>query len=115
MRWHTLGDEHPELRRGGAPQDSQNEPHRHDHRWIDLTGPAPARPMRVKPMSGASDRRIVCWLKPGDEVERGARLGMIKLGSRTDILLPASPPPKIEVSVGTAVRGGITILARVTI
>jgi phosphatidylserine decarboxylase len=69
--------------------------------------------MRVKQISGAIARRIVCWLKPGDLVERGERFGMIKFGSRTDVLLPVDAAAEICVKVGDAVRGGSTILLRV--
>jgi phosphatidylserine decarboxylase len=86
---------------------------RNEQLWIDMTDAATGRPLRVKQISGAIARRIVCWLKSGDVVEKGARLGMIKLGSRTDILLPPDAARKVEVSVGTVVYGGLTVLARI--
>jgi phosphatidylserine decarboxylase len=79
--------------------------------WIDLEEET-GRPIRVKQISGAIARRIVCWLKPGDVVKIGERLGMIKLGSRTDVLVPAGPGVRVEVKVGDKVRGGSTILLR---
>ena len=98
----------------GAYLDARNpdSAKRNEQLWIDMTDAATARPLRVKQISGAIARRIVCWLKPGDMVQRGARLGMIKLGSRTDILLPPDVAKKIEVAVGAKVQGGVTILAR---
>src|SRR5262249_46234288 len=60
---------------------------RNEQLWIDMTDAVTGRPLRVKQISGAIARRIVCWLKPGDDVEKGVRLGMIKLGSRTDLLV----------------------------
>jgi phosphatidylserine decarboxylase len=62
-----------------------------------------------KQIAGLLARRIVCTVKPGDRVERGQRVGMIKFGSRVDVLMPADAVPKIKV--GTRVRGGASILA----
>jgi len=70
------------------------------------------RPIRVKQISGAIARRIVCWLKPGDVLRAGERLGMIKLGSRTDVLVPAGADVRVEVKTGDKVRGGTTVLLR---
>lgn len=63
-------------------------------------------------IAGILARRIVCWPKAGDNLERGQKFGLIKFGSRTDILMPASV--EIAVSVGDRVRGGETIIARVS-
>jgi phosphatidylserine decarboxylase len=80
--------------------------------WIDLDEWATGRPIRVKQISGAIARRIVCWLKPGDVVTAGERLGMIKLGSRTDVLVPAGPGVRVEVNIGDKVYGGSAVLLR---
>jgi phosphatidylserine decarboxylase len=85
---------------------------RNEQLWIDLEDTATGQPMRVKQISGKIARRIVCWLKLGETVERGRRLGMIKFGSRTDVLLPPGVVESVAVKVGDAVRGGSTILAR---
>lgn len=85
---------------------------RNEQLWIDAVEPGSGRPMRVKQISGAIARRIVCWLKPGDRLQRGERIGMIKLGSRTDLLLPAGAAAEVLVKVGDKVRGGATVLAR---
>jgi phosphatidylserine decarboxylase len=87
---------------------------RNEQLWIDLEEPGRPRPVRVKQISGAVARRIVCWLKPGDAVRRGERLGMIKLGSRTDVLVPAGEPMEVKVKVGDKVKGGETVLLRFT-
>jgi phosphatidylserine decarboxylase len=86
---------------------------RNEQLWIDMEQAAAARPIRVKQISGAIARRIVCWLKAGDTLAKGERLGMIKLGSRTDLLLPAGQAREVCVKVGDKVRGGATILLRV--
>jgi phosphatidylserine decarboxylase len=66
----------------------------------------------VKQISGAIARRIVCWLKAGDDLKPGERVGMIKFGSRTDVLLPPTAVHEVSVKVGDAVNGGSTILLR---
>ena len=62
-----------------------------------------------KQIAGLLARRIVCKVKVGDRLERGQRVGMIKFGSRTDVLMPADAVPKVRS--GMRVRGGSTILA----
>lgn len=72
----------------------------------------PYRRMVVRQIAGAIARRIVCWLKPGDELTRGELFGMIKLGSRTELVLPRTPDLRVVVRVGEHVRGGATVMAR---
>ncbi|MDE3105827.1 MAG: phosphatidylserine decarboxylase [Acidobacteriota bacterium] len=62
-----------------------------------------------KQIAGLLARRIVCNLKPGDRVERGQRMGLIKFGSRVDVLMPAEA--ELRVKIGSRVRGGSSILA----
>src|SRR6185312_12726832 len=68
--------------------------------------------VRVKQIAGAIARRIVCWLRPGEQAEAGDRLGMIKFGSRTEVSLPAELVEEALVRVGDTVHGGSTILLR---
>ncbi len=98
----------------GAYLDARNPDSavRNEQLWIDAIDAVTNQPMRVKQISGAIARRIVCWLKPGDELVKGERLGMIKLGSRTDLLLPVDAVKEVCVKVGTKVLGGSTILLR---
>jgi len=63
-------------------------------------------------IAGILARRIVCWKRRGDRVECGERFGMIKFGSRTDLAMPASV--QIMVEEGMHVRGGVTIVGRIT-
>ncbi len=63
-----------------------------------------------KQIAGLLARRIVCNVKPGDRVERGQRVGLIKFGSRVDVLLPADAV--LLVKTGMRVNGGSTILAQ---
>lgn len=62
-----------------------------------------------KQIAGLLARRIVCNVKAGDRVERGQRVGLIKFGSRVDVLLPADAD--LRVKTGMRVRGGSTVLA----
>jgi phosphatidylserine decarboxylase len=62
-----------------------------------------------KQIAGLLARRIVCAVKVGDRLERGQRVGMIKFGSRTDVLMPADAVP--QVKTGARVKGGATVLA----
>jgi len=62
-----------------------------------------------KQIVGSIARRIVCPLKEGDMVTKGERFGMIKFGSRMDIILPHNAT--IKINVGEKVVGGETVLA----
>jgi phosphatidylserine decarboxylase len=86
---------------------------RNENMWIGLEEVEyPHRPLVVRQISGAIARRIVCDLKPGETLERGQKFGMIKLGSRTELIVPREERLRIEVQVGQTVHGGETILAR---
>jgi phosphatidylserine decarboxylase len=65
--------------------------------------------MVVKQIAGILARRIVFTKKIGDAVRRGERIGLIKFGSRTDVLL--EPSAEVRVKVGDRVKGGLSILA----
>jgi len=60
-------------------------------------------------IAGALARRIVWYVKEGDQVEQGAQFGFIKFGSRVDVFLPLGT--KINVEIGEVVKGGRTVLA----
>lgn len=62
-------------------------------------------------IAGVLARRIVCWKRRGERVKCGEQFGMIKFGSRTDVLMPSNV--EIAVSEGMHVRGGETIIGRV--
>ncbi len=64
----------------------------------------------VVQITGFIARRIVSWVNPGDKVETGQRLGMIRFGSCTEIYLPAGV--EVLVETGQIIRGGETIIAR---
>jgi phosphatidylserine decarboxylase len=62
-----------------------------------------------KQIAGLLARRIVFNKKVGDRVRRGERVGLIKFGSRVDVLLDASA--RMEIKVGDRVKGGASVLA----
>ena len=62
----------------------------------------------VKQIAGLIARRIVCWPKKGDYYESGQRYGLIRFGSRVDILLPENT--KLSVACGDKVSGGKSII-----
>lgn len=62
-------------------------------------------------IAGLLARRIVFNKRPGDPLARGERVGLIKFGSRTDIVLPGGA--EVLVQRGERVRGGASILARI--
>jgi phosphatidylserine decarboxylase len=67
----------------------------------------------VRQVTGALARRIVCAVEPGARLARGERYGMIKLGSRTELLMPLSSGFLCVVKVGDQVRAGRTVLGTV--
>jgi phosphatidylserine decarboxylase len=62
-----------------------------------------------KQIAGLLARRIVFQPREGDRVERGQRVGLIKFGSRVDVVLPAEA--ELRVKVGQRVKGGSSVLA----
>lgn len=73
---------------------------------------APHRKLVVRQIAGAIARRIVCGLRPGEVLERGQKFGMIKLGSRTELILADEAGLQIETSVGRNIQAGSSLLAR---
>jgi phosphatidylserine decarboxylase len=85
---------------------------RNESMWIGFeAAETPSRRFAVRQISGMFARRIVCRLEPGQPVVRGEKFGMIKLGSRTELILPAEG---VEVLVrrGDKVRAGSDVVAR---
>ena len=66
-------------------------------------------PLELSLMGGAVARRIVQWVQPGRDLERGERVALIKFGSRAELRLPRGCVAM--VSVGDRVRAGETIVA----
>jgi phosphatidylserine decarboxylase len=66
-----------------------------------------------KQIAGLLARRIVFNHKPGEKLARGERVGLIKFGSRTDVIFPQTA--EVKVKLGAHVAGGSTVLARVPV
>ncbi len=66
------------------------------------------RQLAIVQVAGVIARRIVCWIRKGDMLQRGQRFGFIRFGSRIDCYFPVNF--KVDVSPGQHVRGGETIL-----
>lgn len=74
-----------------------------------ITVEGEGRTVVFKQIAGLIARRIVFNLKPGDSVARGQRVGLIKFGSRVDVIFDHDAA--IQVKPGDHVKGGATILA----
>ena len=64
--------------------------------------------LTVRQIAGVLARRIVCRVRPGDKLQAGERYGLIRFGSRTDLVVPRGT--ELRVRVGDRVRGGETIM-----
>ena len=62
----------------------------------------------VRQIAGLIARRVICWKKPGDSLKRGELVGLIRFGSRVDIVVPERT--KLMVKVGERVWGGSSII-----
>ena len=82
---------------------------------IVLVHPIRRHPLAaVRQVSGLLARTIACGVHEGDVVQRGQRIGMIVLGSTTELYLPADLEPKVAIQQGQKVYAGLTVLATVT-
>jgi phosphatidylserine decarboxylase len=70
------------------------------------------RPMIIRQITGAIARRIVCWVKPNDKLATGEQFGMIKLGSRTELVLPYEKGLEVLIHKGDKIKAGSTILCK---
>lgn len=64
-------------------------------------------------IAGAMARRIINYLKTGEEVKQGEELGFIRFGSRVDLYLPLDA--KIEVKINDIVQGNLSCIARIEV
>lgn len=62
----------------------------------------------VKQVAGLIARRVVCWKKKGHSIQRGELIGLIRFGSRVDVVLPGHV--KLLVKLGDNVQGGSSVL-----
>lgn len=103
---------------GGRVEDLQYRRGRFVVAWRDeasrvneqavMTLATPEGPVMVKQIAGVLARRVVTWIRPGQELKTGERIGLIRFGSRVDLVLPARVA--LAVKVGDKVRGGETVV-----
>ncbi|MDX1681960.1 MAG: phosphatidylserine decarboxylase [Phycisphaeraceae bacterium] len=82
---------------------------------IEFVHPMTQEPVAtVRQVAGLIARTIHCGVEPGEIVQRGQRIGLIKFGSTTELYLPGEFDPEVEVKEKQKVYGGLTVLARIT-
>ena len=69
-------------------------------------------PVEVRQIAGLVARRIVCHAAANDHMDIGARFGLIKFGSRTELVIPHRQNTEVLARVGDKVRAGLSIVAR---
>lgn len=79
---------------------------------IDL-GAGPRR-IVFRQIAGLVARRIITDVQPGQEVQRGQRIGMIRFGSRGELIVPGDMVEQVRVAVGEKVKAGRTVLLRLS-
>lgn len=101
-------------RRGGsfAPAFRAEASESNERNIIDIE--AKGLRLIVVQVAGFLARRVECRVKAGDFVERGQRIGMIRFGSRVDLILPEVPTVKLLIEKGAKVRAGETVVAKWT-
>jgi phosphatidylserine decarboxylase len=95
---HRAGRFFPAYDDLAATQNEQNE------FWIETED----RSYALIQIAGILARRIVCWLKPGDTVSRGQKIGLIQFGSRVDLYLPSNFD--YSVKPGDMLKSGKTLI-----
>ena len=69
--------------------------------------------VRVVQIAGTLARRIVPYVKKGDKLKKGEKIGIIRLGSRVDVYLPSKKIKRACVKVGDRVKAGEDRLAEI--
>jgi phosphatidylserine decarboxylase len=82
---------------------SRNE---HSEIWLDAGGVV----VITRQVVGILARRVVCRVRPGEALAAGARIGLMKFGSRMDVFVPRTAT--LSVRAGEKVRAGETVIAR---
>jgi phosphatidylserine decarboxylase len=68
-------------------------------------------PLVVTQIAGLIARRIVCWVREGQQVAAGELIGLIRFGSQVDLVIPKSV--QLKVKTGDCVKGGSSVIAEV--
>ena len=87
-------------------EEASDDNERNELRIVDPQG----QTLRVVQIAGVLARRIVCYVKPGDCLERGQKLGMIMFGSRVDLFVPKGS--RVDVVQGQKVKAGLSVIGR---
>jgi len=99
--------------RAGLCLDARNPRASEDNRAATITLERDdGRAVAVRQITGLIARRIVCPVTAGQRFGRAERYGMIRFGSRTELIVPVADLERALISVGETVRGGETLLAR---
>jgi phosphatidylserine decarboxylase len=93
---------------GSAVPAYRTDAHGNEHSeiWLEHEG----RVVVARQVVGVLARRVVCRIAPGQQLEAGDRIGLMKFGSRMDVFVPDTAT--LSVSRGQQVRAGETIIAR---
>jgi phosphatidylserine decarboxylase len=93
---------------GSALAAYRPDAHRNEHSeiWLERDGQV----VVTRQVVGVLARRVVCRVQPGERLEPGARIGLMKFGSRMDVFVPITAT--IMVSTGQHVTAGETLIAR---
>jgi len=69
--------------------------------------------VKIVQIAGIIARRIVPYVKKGDKIGKGDRIGIIRFGSRVDVYLPEDKIKKVNVKVGDFVKAGVDTIAEI--
>lgn len=70
-------------------------------------------PVKIIQIAGTLARRIIPYVKPGDYLKKGEKIGLIRLGSRVDIFLPTKTIKQLTVSQHQKIKAGETTIAQI--
>lgn len=80
--------------------------------YLNHTRNGQTLPLVFRQIAGLIARRIITDIAPGQAIRRGQRIGMIKFGSRMEVLMPREMVGEVCVKPGQKVQAGLTILAK---
>lgn len=109
QRIPITGEVVAQRRKAGGYKPAMTEAARHGNNQLATYLQTAVGPCTVTQISGLVARRIVTWSQPGEHVEQGDRLGMIKFGSQVTLRVPTSA--NVLVYAGDRVTGGVTVMA----
>jgi len=69
--------------------------------------------IKIIQIAGTLARRIIPYIKKGDKLKKGEKIGMIRLGSRVDVYLPVKKIKALNIKVGDVVRAGEDTIAEI--